>query len=413
MSSSTISTYLRAGDIERPGLHCDGSHLNRAKALDWMVENKDYADNALKDGYWENIDVRSNRYAVVSANTRGDFAVATTRDELPDEDRWLSLQMQLELPTADYVSWAATQYPNVQRLTTLRLTSDYGATWRQISNLPVEINDLVLTDDGALFATGPEGLYQAAPNATTLAPVGFAGDTVLAIERTEAGRLFAYTSKRGLVASDDDGQSWQDLAIAYETDTTGSLPFFLSYQGGVLLVQRSGPIAHYSEDGGKSWTTTKLPGSLCKGWLHIFARRENLLRLVRGHVGHPGVTRCRGKRGLRLRALPIPCPSLARRQRVTCLPVRTNDSATAPPITRRPGKRKRATPFINTLRVFGRMNLAWGPNGKAMEADAHGIFRLHTPETIVLGSAGAAGQTGVAGAGGESFNSSAGGGAGG
>ena len=400
------------GDIDRAGGHCDGFNLSLGKALDWMVENADYPDNARKDGYWEHVDVRMNQYAAVAANPSGRFAVATTRDDLPDEDRWLTLQMQSELASAEYVSWKAQHYPKLTQVTTLRVTDDYGESWREISDVPGEINALVLTDAGALFASGPDGLYQAESNTTTLAPVAFAGDSVIALKRTESGRLLAYTSKRGLVASDDDGRSWQDLGIPYEVDTTGSLPFFLSYQSGVLLVQRPGPVTCHSEDGGKSWTTTNLPKALASG-RYAFAHAGRAFYAAALGGSELQVSQDAGQTWTAHAGPPFAVTELGTTPDgdvLACtskrLCYRSADGAQTWNV-------ETGYYLLSTLRAFGTMNLAYGPNGKAMVANARGILRLHTPETVVVGSGGAAGKSGDASASGGSPSSGTSGGAGG
>ncbi|MDP1795023.1 MAG: sialidase family protein [Acidimicrobiales bacterium] len=183
----------------------------------------------------------------------GHEAVAVTRDE---GRTWSPVP---SLDDADAMGWGLTDdalfvagHPGLRRST------DAGATFRPVDGLPDPDAHALGAGADVLYAAGPAlGVVASRDNGLTWEQrsssngASFFGRIV--VDRTNPDRLFAADAQAGPATSSDGGRNWQSLrrpAAVWVSSPDGGTTIYASSGGGQ---------AWRSADGGKNWATLRLP----------------------------------------------------------------------------------------------------------------------------------------------------------
>ena len=137
----------------------------------------------------------------------------------------------------------------------LQVSHDAGKTWTVVGPLPDGLIDLAASakDAGRLYAATEGGLSLSTDGGLTWTTV-LEGSPVSMIEVAPDGRLHAFVLGRGLLGSADDPLDFQTVSSAWgerfllhlAVDPTNADRLFGATQEGVILA---------SFDGGKNWKT--------------------------------------------------------------------------------------------------------------------------------------------------------------
>lgn len=154
--------------------------------------------------------------------------------------------------TADGTVWAAGH--NV-----LFRSSDGGSTWEEVrpSGLPnLDLHGFAVdTRDGETLyaAAAGEGLYRSRDRGRTFSAVSTeVGGSVFGLGILPTGRLLAADSERGMLASDDGGESWRVMLLEPVVGLAVN-------PADANVVLASGAAIQHSDDGGRTWRKVFVP----------------------------------------------------------------------------------------------------------------------------------------------------------
>lgn len=154
--------------------------------------------------------------------------------------------------TADGTVWAAGH--NV-----LFRSTDGGSSWEEVRPAGLPNLDLhgfaVDTRDGKTLyaAAAGEGLYRSSDGGRTFSAVSAeVGGSVFGLAILQTGRLLAADSERGMLASDDGGESWR---VTLQEPVVGLAP----NPADASVVLASGAAIQRSDDGGRTWREVFVP----------------------------------------------------------------------------------------------------------------------------------------------------------
>jgi hypothetical protein len=129
----------------------------------------------------------------------------------------------------------------------LRTSSNDGATWTTIAQVPRDDYHVIKAGGGSVYAVGSKGALYAGSAPTALAKIADApqGLIDLAVEPGRGTSLVA-TTQVGLVRSRDGGRTWTNAG-----DEVGLLSW--ARPGALFIVDATGDVS-VSDDGGTSWS---------------------------------------------------------------------------------------------------------------------------------------------------------------
>ncbi|MBL7775588.1 MAG: T9SS type A sorting domain-containing protein, partial [Saprospiraceae bacterium] len=144
-------------------------------------------------------------------------------------------------------------------------STDGGNTWQQVAEFGFYLldgfaRDLVLNDQGHVFAAYPAAVYRSTDKGASWVEKPIAG-SLACLAINAQGQLLAGTYNKGLYRSSDNGDSWPAADI--RLDSLRVLELFLSPAGAVFASTNAGLFR--SADGGNTWAALPLSATVQAG----------------------------------------------------------------------------------------------------------------------------------------------------
>jgi len=194
-------------------------------------------------------------YASGHPKTGGNFGLIKTTD---GGDTWTNISDGLDGPV-DFHTMAIDNV-NEQLIYgyyrgALQRSSDGGLSWEYVENAPEQIIQLSAGQNEArLYAATVSGLQVSENAGDSWDALATINETVAAVEvNAENGQMFAYGVNRGLLVSDNKGETWVEVDLDSVDDQVLYITSSRNNPKQVYLVTRSLEI-YKSTDGGETWS---------------------------------------------------------------------------------------------------------------------------------------------------------------
>lgn len=194
-------------------------------------------------------------YASGHPKTGGNFGLTKTTD---GGDSWTKVSDGLDGPV-DFHTMAIDNV-NEQLIYgyyrgALQRSSDGGLSWEYVENAPEQIIQLSAGQNEArLYAATVSGLQVSENAGDSWDALATINETVAAVEvNAENGQMFAYGVNRGLLVSDNKGETWVEVDLDSVDDQVLYITSSRNNPKQVYLVTRSLEI-YKSTDGGETWS---------------------------------------------------------------------------------------------------------------------------------------------------------------
>jgi photosystem II stability/assembly factor-like uncharacterized protein len=153
-------------------------------------------------------------------------------------------------------------------------SSDRGASWRTLNRFNEEVKKIIISphDSRVMFvAVGKKGIYRTKDAGLNWEELNEkigekrnVSSRDISFSKSESGLMFL-ASDYGLKKSSDFGDSWEEIELITPKEKTIIYSFAVNPENSEEIYYSTNTTFYSSVDGGKNWTTKKLPTSRA-GW---------------------------------------------------------------------------------------------------------------------------------------------------
>jgi hypothetical protein len=225
-----------------------------------MIAGEPYPDNDAGVAHWALVET-SPATSRISGDGRGRYFVLSNRLDLTPEQRSLVQQAARETPFDPFAlaSWAEAAIPNYGiYASVVRLSEDYGATWRDLARVGSDGVDILLAPDGDVYVATGHGVVRSTDDGQTFEAFGLDAQLIEELSADDAGNVYAYASGDGLYRAPLGSAEWQRLDVEYG-GSRSPVQHRADWNDGVIAVWGNDSSLPVSTDNGQTWTTRFLP----------------------------------------------------------------------------------------------------------------------------------------------------------